>query len=473
MYAYPVLVLFFFASAGMFVQSSMTWTLLPYMESVGYHSVTLYIRIAAIPILIPAMSSSLLAFISAKYGAAITMVFGHLAVAFGILLVLTLPQYLPALFAGTILLAMVEGMRIVRIGAISDLVSSERRTSTMAVHFFMSPLGAVFGPLAWLAIGSYVPYYLLSVICMVGVSVLAWKTRNSLDGNQDVVPRTQKQEPLLQTGGNCGPNMSTTRAERYGTLESAAGTVNDNDETFISSAMTSQPQCNQTQDEQRSWTRDDFLVLMWFICCILPIRLSLSLQMATFQPALLEKLGWDADSVARSYLIVALASTIPPLIVAVLSTKMSDRAIAVTGVALKFIGAILYLPILPASNNEGDFRLQSWQIVAGFVLAVKATAFFMPCMQSVLTKRVRGRARRVQMMGLVWTLCNETGSLAQIVLASVLMSLLGSWRYAIVVLPYAVSAFMVLYGPLWRYVAPLRENQNEEKTNMKERKMPH
>lgn len=435
--------------------------MLPYVKSVGYDSVILYIRVSAIPILVPALSSSILGFVSGKYGAARTMVFSHLAVALGIVLVVTVPKYLPALIFGTVLHAMVEGVRIVRTGALSDLVTTQQRTSTLALHFFMSPLGAVFGPLAWLAINEFVPYYFLSAMSMLGVSVLAWTTRDLLDGSRDASRPEEENSAVAHNVHTC---TSTYVPVTYGTIQCAPDIEKQNEMTCTSHSTTAQTLPDQVRSEGSGWTRDDFYVLLWFICCILPVRVSLSLQMATFQPALMEKFGWDVDSIARSYLVVTIASTIPPLIVAVLSTRMSDRTIAATGVLLKFIGAILYLPILPSSNKDGAFRLRPWQIVAGFVFAVKAAAFFTPCLQSVLTKRVRGRARRVQMMGLIWMVCKGTAAFTQISSATVLMSLLGTWHYAIVVLPYAVSAFMVLYGPSWRYVAPVSQQGNEEAT---------
>lgn len=362
---------------------------------------------------------------------------------------------------------MVEGVRIVRIGAISELVPTEQRTSSLAMHFFMSPLGAVFGPVAWLAINKFVPYYLVSAVCMLGVSVLAWTTRDLLDGGGGGGSR---QRPGSDEENHAGvqetreTETSTNVTLTYGTIASTTDAEKRNDISNTSHTATTQR--GKSGDVTRSsegtgWSRDDFFVLLWFTGCILPVRVSLSLQMATFQPALVEKLGWNIDSVARSYLIVTIASTIPPLIVAVLSTRLSDRTIAATGVALKVIGAILYLPILPA--KEGMFRLRPWQIVAGFVFAVKAAAFFMPCMQSVLTKRVKGRARRVQMMGLIWMICNGTAGLTQIGSATVLMSLFGTWKYAFVVLPYAVSAFMVVYRTSWRYVMSVsQEEQGNE-----------
>lgn len=90
----------------------------------------------------------------------------------------------PALFVGTILHAMVKDVRTARLVAIYHLVIPERRISTLAVHFLMSPLGTVFGPVAWLAIDRYVPYYLLSATCILGVSALACTIRDLLDINR-------------------------------------------------------------------------------------------------------------------------------------------------------------------------------------------------------------------------------------------------------------------------------------------------
>lgn len=461
MYTYPVLLIFFFAAAGMFVNTSMVWTLLPYMQSTGYTSTTLYIRLSAIPVLIPALSYSLLGFLSARVGAALTMAYTHSAVAVGVLLVLCLPQYLPMLVTGTVLHSVVEGVRIVRVAAISELVAPERRTAALAVHFLMSPVGAVFGPLVWLVVDRYGLYYAISIAFMTGVAGLAWTSREHLD-----VDRHGACVSHSESERNCelGINSTNVTTVGYGAVPPADGTVSPNikDKTVTShNNKPLQQQHNETQADERGWTRDDVLVLLWFTCCILPVRVSLSLQMATFQPALIERFGWSADSVASAYLIVAIASTIPPLIVAVLSTHMSDRSIAALGVLLKLIGAVIYLPLFPTASSSStlpnQFALHPWQIVVGFVLAVKATAFFMPCLQSVLTKRVAGRARRVEMMGVVWMVSNGTAAVVQISAADVLMSLLGTWKYAIVVLPYCVSGVMVMWGRSWGYVAPIRE----------------
>lgn len=344
-----------------------------------------------------------------------------------------------------------------RIAAISDLVQPERRTAAMAVHFLMSPLGAVFGPLAWLAVDRYGPYYIISTAFMAGVAALAWMSRHHLDVDRHVVSVSSHQSETEQSC-ELGTSINVT-AVGYGSVPLPTNnddTVkpNENNSSSSNNTNSSQRQAHETQNEQRGWTRDDLFVLLWFTCCILPVRVSLSLQMATFQPALIEHLGWTADSVSSAYLVVAIASTIPPLIVAALSTRMSDRSIAATGVLLKLVGALLYLPLFRSSSSPTKFGLRPWQIVAGFVLAVKATAFFTPCLQSVLTKRVEGRGRRVEMMGLVWMVSNGTAAIAQIWAADVLMSLLGTWRYAVVVLPYSVSGVMVLWGRSWGYVAP-------------------
>lgn len=186
----------------------------------------------------------------------------------------------------------------------------------------------------------------------------------------------------------------------------------------------------------------------YFSLLLLCMQSTMALVRVSFQPVLVDVYGMTEGGVGKMYAIVGGLAIIPPIMIALLARVLSDRAIALLGIMLKFCGASLWLPLF------GPVRL--WQCVAGFILCVKASQFFTTSIISAFTKTV-GEKGSSKQLGFMWSICNLGPAVLQLGFASRAIAVYGTWWFVTSLLPVVVGLVMVMHPWGWKLLGEARE----------------
>lgn len=178
------------------------------------------------------------------------------------------------------------------------------------------------------------------------------------------------------------------------------------------------------------------------------VNLSAGLFMTSFQPILVNVFHTSDSKLGVIFMVVAVFAVLPPLLVALLSRYLMDRQILLIGLTSKLIGMMLYLPIFGA--------VREWQVIAGFILIIKASIFFSTASMSLFTK-VLGPMSTSSLLGVLASASNIGPAVAQIALADHIVSWFGSFGYAAFAIPAILSFAFILYPKYWKRLNPGRE----------------
>lgn len=431
----PVVIVLVMAICTMIVISCIDWTLLLYLNhtSLVPNTDAYYITASAFALCAPIVLNPILGLLSFRFGSGVTLSYGYIVVAFGILLIILFRSSPTIFMIGYLLYAPLTTYRIVRLSILAEIVSLNNRTAIMALHQLMAPVGAFLSPMLWiyvqrwkgernlghfLAIDRFTAYYLFAIGLLAVMFVLGILHLKFLS----------QEEP-----SNAGRGESTDG--EYGATSNRSGTGADHSNVHVVI-----PDDTQHAAPNRGPIFDNFRFL-YFSLLLLLMQSTMALIRVSFQPVLVEVYGTDEENVGRIYGIVAALSLLPPIIVAVLSRIMNDRAIILFGILLKMVGASLWLPLF------GEVR--RWQCVAGFMLCVKASQFFTTAAISAFTKTVGKRGSQKQ-LGYMWSIGNIGPALLQLGVAGPLLKVFGSWWFVASVVPVIVGFAMVLHPWGWK-----------------------
>lgn len=403
----------------MYTISTIEWTLLPFLSHFHQSSlpVSFYLKLSALPQLVPLAANTFLGLLSSKIGSVRTLAIAYTIVALGVSALILAPGNLPVVTIGIVMYSTIQSLRVVRIAIIADLVSSEQRTAALAWHLAVAPVAALAAPVTW--------HFVQLWPTTISIPVFSWDfifDRFTLNYSIalimliTIVFTTYTYQPILEprivdTTNLTNPNVPTKDCEYGATnmLEEHTGTVH---------------------------TRSTLQWMLIFIPLSFFPNLGLCASAETFQPALMLTFGKDESYVATAYIIVAVVAFLPPLCMAALSNIMSDRAMVVFGLSLKVIGGLLYTPLLGGVSPT--------RVVIGFVLFVQASSFFTTALLSMFTKKVVQPRKRAAAMGILWSISNGVPALIQVLLANQLMQIFGTWTFCLAFLPTPVVLALVL-----------------------------
>lgn len=178
------------------------------------------------------------------------------------------------------------------------------------------------------------------------------------------------------------------------------------------------------------------------------VNLSAGLFMTSFQPILVNVFHTSDSKLGVIFMVVAVFAVLPPLLVALLSRYLMDRQILLIGLLSKLIGMALFLPVF------GPVR--EWQVIAGFILIIKASIFFSTASMSLFTK-VLGPMSTSSLLGILASASNIGPAVAQIALADHIVNWFGSFAYAAFSIPAALSFVFIVHPKYWKRLNPGRE----------------
>lgn len=178
------------------------------------------------------------------------------------------------------------------------------------------------------------------------------------------------------------------------------------------------------------------------------VNLSAGFFMTAFQPVLINVFHTSDAKLGLIFELVAIFAIVPPLLVALLSKYLKDRQILVIGLISKILGMALFLPLF------GPVR--EWQVIAGFLLIIKASIFFSTASMSLFTKLL-GSMSTSSLIGLLASGSNIGPAVAQIALADHIVKLFGSFRFGLFAIPAIISLVMIVHPKYWRRLNPERE----------------
>lgn len=167
---------------------------------------------------------------------------------------------------------------------------------------------------------------------------------------------------------------------------------------------------------------------------MLGVRTSTMVLAVSFQPILLDIFGVSESELGHAYLIVAIVALIPPLVVALLSGRLSDRVILSVGLALKLCGWMLFMPL---------WRRSKWNVIAGYVLVLKASMFFVPTTISLFTKIMGELNHGITSLAWLWSIANLSPALVQLLMSSEIVDWYGTWRFAMFAVPCLLATIGV------------------------------
>lgn len=182
---------------------------------------------------------------------------------------------------------------------------------------------------------------------------------------------------------------------------------------------------------------------VFYACFMFGVRLSTMVLSNAFQPILIDIFGISEVELGQAYLTVALAAVIPPVLVALMSGRLSDRTIILIGMCLKIVGVAFFMPILGSSK---------WRVLIGTVLLMKASMFLVPASFSLFTK-VMGRLNSGDTsLAMAWSVASIGPAAVQIFMGKELVDWYGSWKYIVFAIPCLISAIMVLSPVGWSWL---------------------
>lgn len=182
---------------------------------------------------------------------------------------------------------------------------------------------------------------------------------------------------------------------------------------------------------------------VFFAIFLFGVRLSTMVLSNAFQPILIDIFGVSEVELGQAYLVVALVAVIPPVLVAMLSGRFSDRTIIVIGLSLKILGMAFFMPILGSSK---------WRVLVGNVLLLKASMFLVPASFSLFTKVMGSLNTGVTSLAWVWSIASIGPAVVQLVLGKQLVDWYGSWKYIVFAVPCLTSAATVFSPVGWAWM---------------------
>lgn len=148
--------------------------------------------------------------------------------------------------------------------------------------------------------------------------------------------------------------------------------------------------------------------------------------------------------------LTAILALIPPLLVSFLSRHLKDRSLLLIGLLLKLLGMLLYLPLPFSARHE----MHQWQIVAGYLLIIKASIFFTTASMSLFSKTLGPVLTSHSLLGLLAAAQSLGPAVAQLLFASSVIAMFGSPRFAVLTVPVVMSIGVIVWPNTWTWLDP-------------------
>ncbi|CAN8062662.1 unnamed protein product [Agarophyton chilense] len=377
-----------------------------------------YVTASAIASAVPIASNIIFGRVASSIGPANALTVVALTAAIGMGLILVIRSTLLVFFIGYGLYSASNSMRIIRLSMLSQIVPENKRTTVLATHALMTPIGALIGPIVWiffsrfqgsLEYGSFIVdrfsmtyFSAFAILMFIAVlSALTLQKVHVIEGNQS---KRGFQEP------------------RQVTIHAQDGT-----DTTV----------NINQFRSR--------VFAYFCTVMLCVNMSSGIYMTALQPVLVNEFRVSDAKLGYVFELIAAFAIIPPLLVAFLSRYLMDREIMVIGLGSKLVGMFLFLPLF------GPVR--EWQVIIGFMLIIKASIFFSTASMSLFTKVLRSLSSSA-LIGLLASGSSVGPAIAQLLVSDHIVQFFGGFKFALFSVPAIIGLLMILWPQYWNRLNP-------------------
>lgn len=397
-------------------------TVLLYMNASSFTagSIQPYINAFAIFTTIPIFSNLALSHYASTHGPGRAILLNSLLAAAGIFIIILAPTSLFFFYVGYALFATSNSHRVLRVAALSKIVPPEQRTTVLATHALMIPLGGLAGPLIWILAQNY-----RDSINIAALRIDRFSINYAVAALIFIVMAYISYRTLL--GSSIG---ISTGADTHRHM------------TFHPATVTTSSGVTRTID-LASYRKK---TLVYFCVYMFLISFSAGIYLTAFQPILVDIFHSSDASLGIIFEIIALFAIIPPLLVAVLSKYLTDRQIMAIGITGKLIGMCFYLPLFGPPKE--------WQVILGFLLIIKASMFFITASVSLFSKLLGGMTTSSS-IGILMSAQTAGQAAAQVLLGSVIVKWFGGWNVVWFALPAVAGAIFIASG--WKGMDPNEE----------------
>ncbi|PXF41815.1 hypothetical protein BWQ96_08463 [Gracilariopsis chorda] len=416
-----VFIVFILAVLTMVCMAIVSPTMVLYMNYVHFTSstnITAYVTASAIASAVPVVSNIVFGRIASSIGPANALVLLGMLSALGMLLVFSMRSALWVFFLGYGLYSASLSMRIIRISILSQIVPEDKRTTVLATHSLMTPVGALVGPLGWIVLSRYKGSFSLGPLT-IDRFALAYGTAATILVIISLI--------------------SATRLRGIPTPEGNGS----RDHFEPPSHVTIQTQNGDTTRVNLHEFRSQ--VFGYFCTIMFCVNMSSDIYMTAFQPILVNEFGVSDAKLGLIFEVIAMFAIVPPLLVALLSKYLMDRQIMVIGLFAKVLGMALFLPLF------GPVR--EWQVIIGFMLIIKASVFFITACMSLFTK-VLGTLSSSALIGLLASGSSVGSALAQVLIGDYIAQFFGGFKFVFFSLPAVVGMAAIVIPRYWKRLDP-------------------
>lgn len=441
----PLMVLYIMGFFDAYVQSITEWSLLLYFNHIGFTSASdnsFFVRVFALSFLVPVIVNIPLSQIAARYGVRVTLFWSYFVSFVGMIL-LVVSRLSPYVYVvGHAFFSTFWSLRIIRLSAIASIVSPANRTTAIAAHQFLVPVGSIAGPATWLIVQQWRGYIEIwglefdrfsvnFVINCVTNACMAFLAFSCL--------------PILKAP------YSGSKQKKIKVSSSMYGTIQGDD---IESEELSNCEEIVLSPSAKKFVRSR---IIFFCILAFVVRGCGGVYQVVFQPVMVNVFKTSDAELGRIFVMIAMVAVIPPVIVMIMTKFLNDPQILLFGICLKLFGMILFLPIFG--------EISKVQIIVGYAITVKATLFFTTICVSVFSKVV-GRYYNHSYVGYLWT-CTMLGpAVAQGIVSRWIVSMYGSHSFGLFALPTVVALFVILSPKFRCYIDASLQHLPEAKTSL-------
>lgn len=412
--------------------------LLLYMKYAGFVDkvdIRFFVWVEVIMSVIPIFGNLGMGMLTSYIGARRSLCLMSFCCSFGLILIVQTSSWKTGsiYIIGTIFLTLGHSIRIVRIIFLTEIVPPRQRTTVMAVHDLWGPLGCALGPIAWILcekfpfdlsilnvfqLNMFTLNYLLGAAVGISMGLISWfglRDSSSYRILADIENAGKEENPQINVDGPKHVKVQLKNGNRH--------VVN--------------------MEEYKRNT------ILFFITIMFLVKISMGFLFVGFQPILVYKYQTDGKTMGIIYEAVFLASFIPTFVLAYLTRIMEDRQIILIGLLLKLAGLLLFLPVF-------GLVVHRWQVIAGYMMLIKASFFFLAGSISLCSKLL-GPMSSGTLLGSLSSVAQIGPASAQIFFTKISLDLFGSFYYALIGLPALISLCLVIWPFFWRKLDPDRE----------------
>lgn len=415
----PVLIVLAMGLSSAATVASIEWTLLPYLRHIRLESpkgLSLYLTTVPITLLPPLVLNPLIGYAADYVGTKPVLILGAFTMACGVsILILCRVSHLLFLF-GYSLYAIYPALCSLRYAVLAELVPTEGRTTVIAWHALAWPLAGLISPLLWLAAQSISEHFnidrfsllyggqLLILLIISIVIMLTLPGRQTSNEAQDTQDETALKETITQAYDATDNNRHTTPKKQSG----------------------------------RTWRTKGCILLLSVM--MVGARFTYNMVTLAFQPVMVDRFHTDDHTMGIVYTILGVVAVFPPIAVARLADKLSDRELVKIGLFFKSIGALIYIPIFGA--------LQRWQVILGYALVGNGSSFFTAACFSLITKTYKSN-ESAKPLGYIWGLSLGIPGIVQVLFKEHMAGIFGELIFGIFALPTFLSLLLVYHPTMW------------------------